>query len=93
MDNNNSSLDFADVIRGIKGGKKYSRKNWNGKGQFIYFVPASSYAAQTEVAKAEFGDMVPYTAYLAIKTVDAYVAPWVASQTDLLAEDWFEVED
>ena len=60
----------------------------NGKGMFIYYIPAASYPAQTDIAKAEFGDMVPYGPYLAIKTTKNNVVPWLASQTDLLSEDW-----
>ena len=69
-----------------------SREGWNGKGMYLYFVPASKYAAQTEIARANFGDSVPYEAYIALKTVKNTVVPWLASQTDLLAEDWKKVE-
>ena len=61
-------------------------------GMFLYFVPTSNYAAQTEIAKRTFGDSVPYEAYIALKTVRNSVVPWLASQTDLLAEDWKTVE-
>jgi hypothetical protein len=33
-------------------------------------------------------DMVPYRDYIAMKTAQNDVVPWVASQTDVLAEDW-----
>lgn len=59
---------------------------------FLYLVPANSYPAITDVAKKEFGDTVPYQAYIAMKTVQNTVVPWLASQTDLLSEDWFVVE-
>ncbi len=69
-----------------------SREGWNGKGMYLYFVPANNYAAQTEIAKKRFGDSVPYEAYIALKTVQNTVIPWLASQADLLAEDWKTVE-
>lgn len=81
-------MDFSEALLAVKDGKKIARKGWNGAGQYVYHVPAASYAAQTDVAKEEFGEEVPYTAYLAIKTVQNTVAPWLASQTDLLADDW-----
>ena len=37
-------------------------------------------------------DMVPYGAYIAMKTVQNNVVPWLASQTDILADDWSVVE-
>ncbi len=87
-------MDFSEALKEVKDGAKIARKNWNAAGQFVYHVPAAEYPAMTQVAKEEFGDhaMVPYTAYLAIKTVQGTVAPWLASQTDVLAEDWYIVD-
>lgn len=86
-------MDIGQAIAAMKEGKKVTREGWNGKGMFLYYVPANEYAAQTEVAKAEFpSGMVPYGAYVAIKTVQGNVVPWLASQTDLLAEDFAVVE-
>lgn len=79
---------FGGALTVLRAGGKITRKGWNGKGMFIYLVPAASYAAQTEVAKKTFGEEVPYKAYIAFKTVSGTVVPWVASQTDLLANDW-----
>jgi len=81
-------FDFSEALKRLKQGQKLCRSGWNAKRQYVYHVPANSYPAITEVAKEEFGDMVPYNAYLAIKTVQDTVAPWLASQTDVLAEDW-----
>lgn len=82
-------MDFGTALKYLKfSSAKIARKGWNGKGMFIYFVPANEYPAQTQIAKDTFGDMVPYQAYIAMKTVNGSVVPWLASQTDLLAEDW-----
>lgn len=87
--------DFGEAIRALKAGHKVARAGWNGKGMFLYYVPPGEYPARTEIAKAEWGDsnkgeggMVPYQAYIAMKTVQGTVVPWLASQTDMLAEDW-----
>lgn len=85
------ALNFGHALDAAKRGYKIARAGWNGKGMFIYYVPANTYAAQTEAARSVFGDMVPYRAYLAMKTVDNDVVPWVASQTDILANDWMIV--
>lgn len=71
---------------------------------FLYYVPANKYPAQTKVAKQYWSDkqppqssdpmceaspiMVPYGAYIAMKTAQENVVPWLASQTDVLADDW-----
>lgn len=83
-----NNLNFGDAITALKAGSKVSREGWNGKGMFLYHVPANTYPAITDVAKAQFGTHVPYDAYIAMKTVGNTVVPWLASQTDILAEDW-----
>lgn len=85
-------MHFGDALQLVKNGSKISRENWNGKGMYLYYVPANEYPAITDVAKNEFGEKVPYRDYIAMKTVDNYIVPWVASQTDILAEDWNEVK-
>ncbi|VTU38317.1 hypothetical protein H4CHR_04393 [Variovorax sp. PBS-H4] len=85
-----AGLTFGAAIRHLKDGDRVARKGWNGKGMFVYYVPAASYPAQTGAAKAHFGDgaMVPYNAYLALKGVDGSISTWVPSINDVLAEDW-----
>lgn len=88
------ALTFGLAVEALKKGLKVSRQGWNGKGMFVYLVGADSYPAKTAAAKGHFGQdaLVPYRAYIAMKTVDNDVVPWVASQTDVLAEDWEVVE-
>ena len=85
-----SGLTFGDALQALKAGKRVARAGWNGKGMFVYYVPAASYQAQTGVAKEYFGEtaMVPYAPYLAIKNVNETVSTWVPSINDVLAEDW-----
>ncbi len=85
-------MNFSEALKIVKNSKKITRSGWNGKDMFVYFVPAARYKAQTKIANKEFGETVPYGAYLAIKTVQGIVNPWVASISDLLAEDWEEVK-
>lgn len=85
-------MTFGDAIDCLKCGKKVARRGWNGKGMFLYYVPEGSYPPGTDVAKETFGQTVPYEAYIAMKHVGNKVVPWLASQTDMLAEDWVVVE-
>lgn len=82
------NLTFGQAIEAAKQGRRVARAGWNGVGMYAYIVPAASYPAQTEVAKAEFGDMVPYREYWALKTAQGDVATWAPSGSDSLAEDW-----
>lgn len=83
------NTSFGSAVRALKEGFRVSRAGWNGKGMFVYLVPAASYPPTTEIAKAQFGGAdVPYNAYLAIKNVDNTISTWVPSVNDVLAEDW-----
>lgn len=82
---------FDEVLPALKDGKRIARHGWNGPGMFAYMVPAASYPVQTGAAKAHFGEgsLVPYRAYLALKTADNDVATWAPSASDVLADDWY----
>lgn len=86
------AVDFSRALMYLKEGEKLQRSGWNGKGMFIYYVPANSYPAGNNTLGTMKGifpdDMVPYRDYIAMKTAQNDVVPWVASQTDILAEDW-----
>lgn len=82
-------MDFGVALMNLKEGHRVARKGWNGKGMFLYYVPAAAYPPCTDVAREAFGgEPVPYGAYIAMKTAQGNVVPWLASQTDMLAEDW-----
>jgi hypothetical protein len=87
-------MTFGDALVELKDGSRLERRGWNGRGMFVYLVPAASYPVQTGAAKAHFGEgsMVPYNAYFAIKNVNDTVSTWVLSVNDCLAEDWQVVE-
>lgn len=84
-------MNFGEALEAVKEGKRIARKGWNGKGMYVYYIPANSYKAITEVAREEFGDMVPYNPYFAIKNINNTVSTWVPSVNDCLAEDWYIV--
>lgn len=89
------AFDFGTAVRFLKEGKKVSRVGWNGKGMFVFYVPANKYHASGNKNGTLLGhfpdDMVPYRDYIAMKTVNDEIVPWVASQSDVLAEDWCAV--
>lgn len=88
-------MKFGPALNLMEAGHRVARAGWNGKGMFIYLVPAASYPAQRGAAKRWLGEgaMVPYGAYLAMKTAQDNVVPWLAIQTDILAQDWVSIED
>jgi hypothetical protein len=87
-------MGIGQAVKEMLDGKKVERAGWNGKGMFLYYVPPGEYPARTDVAKSVWGEdgLVPYQAYIAMKTVQGTVVPWLCSQSDLLATDWQVVE-
>jgi hypothetical protein len=85
-------LSFGLAIEALKKGLKVARKGWNGKGMFIYYVPANEYHASGNTPHTMEDlfedDLVPYQAYIAMKTAQNTVVPWLASQSDMLSTDW-----
>jgi Protein of unknown function (DUF2829) len=83
-------LDFADALSSLKQGGRVTRTGWNGKGMFVYLVPGSQFKVNRLPLSAIYpeGTSIDYRSHLDMKTADGSCVPWVASQTDLLAEDW-----
>ena len=88
----NVGCDFGHAVTFLKAGFRVQRSGWNGKGMFLYYVPANVYPTQTVVAKRSFGHSVQYGAYIAMYTAQGNVVPWTPSQTDQLADDWLLFE-
>lgn len=68
-------MNFGEALEQLKLGHTVSRRGWNGKGQFIMLQRPNELSKMT----------LPY---IYIVTVSGDLVPWLASQTDLLAEDW-----
>ena len=83
-------MTFSTALNALKRGMKIAREGWNGKGMFLYYVSAGRYPVKMEAAIsiADEDGMVEYGAYIAMKTAQGNVVPWLASQTDLLSNDW-----
>lgn len=87
-------MDFADVLRLLKstGGRAW-RDGWNGKGMFIVLqkgypdgITLNATTAQTTGLPE--GSIQRFRPYLMMYTAQGDFVPWVASQSDLLADDW-----
>jgi hypothetical protein len=91
---------FGWALGKLKAGKRVCRTGWNGKGMFITKMPGYEEAIPADHATCEAfglkdGDdvRVKVRPYLAMMDAKGYIVPgWLASQTDLLAEDWEIVE-
>lgn len=86
-------MDFGKALTGLKSGLRYTRSGWNGKHMFIFLVQGSTFVVNREPLLSLLGEgaEVSYSAHIDILTAQGYVTPWLASQADMLAEDWVEV--
>lgn len=88
-----TGLDFSEALRFVKNGKKVFRQGWNGKGMYIAFqkgYPEGVLANKNsqEAYGVPEGTIIKILPYLAMRTADGSFVPWLASQTDILADDW-----
>lgn len=83
-------MDYGAALSLLKSGKRLTRKGWNGKGMFIFLVPSSTFIVNRPPLLGIYpeGTRIVYNAHIDIKSVDGHITPWLASQTDQLAEDW-----
>ena len=85
------TISFGDAINFLKAGKKVARKGWNGKNQYIQIATGISYkAASGEIVNCEH-DAIGNKAIAFVGTSGVQMG-WLASQADMLAEDWYVVE-
>jgi hypothetical protein len=85
-----TGMTFGLAIEALKMGKKVARAGWNGKGMFLFLVPGSTFLVNRPPLLGIYpeGTEINYCPHIDMKTADGKVVPWLASQTDVLAEDW-----
>lgn len=89
-----SGLSFGLAVEAVKRGKKVARAGWNGKGMFLFLVPGSTFKVNRAPLLGIYpeGTEINYHAHIDMKTADGTIVPWLASQTDVLADDWSIVD-
>ena len=87
-------VNFGSAIEALKEGKRVARAGWNGKGMFLFLVAGSNFIVNREPLLSIMGEgaQVTYRPHINMKDAEGKVVPWLASQTDMLAEDWQIVE-
>lgn len=97
-------MDFGEALKELKSGKKAAREGWNGKNMFIclmgplvlpaYNTQGTDRKVNDRTAK-HIGEDTPLDSqpYFAMWTAQGKWQPgWLASQADLLADDWMVAE-
>ena len=68
-------MDFGDAIRELKAGRRVTRPGWNGKGMWLGLQRPDESSKMTQP-------------YIYMYTAQGDLIPWLASQADMLADDW-----
>lgn len=79
-----NDMNFGQAIEQLKLGNKVCREGWNGKNMFLFLVPGSRF----EVNRPPLLGTYPPEG-----TADNKVIPWLASQADILSDDWMMAVD
>ena len=78
-------MDFGNALRALKQGKAVARGGWNGKRMFLTLIENYQIGFHPGILGR------PLLPWIGMLTADGSFVPWLASQSDMLAEDWVEV--
>lgn len=92
-----TAMGFGEAIVMLKQGFRVARSSWNGKGMWLALtpgqvVPADSFWNEHNRKFAhDMGGSAEVQPYITMKTAQGKIVPWLASQSDVLDEDWMVV--
>lgn len=97
-------MDFGKAIEALKAGKKVTRKGWNGRGMFLWLKPETTitsdmcYDPKLKQLAVDNGGSILGLPTICMFTHDAsgrkaILTGWLASQSDMLLEDWEILEE
>lgn len=91
--------DIGWAIRQLKSGNRVRRSGWNGKGMYLWLLPAATVKAEwcrephlKAVAEANGGEIAALGSIRMMTADRKVLTGWLASQTDMLSEDWEKVD-
>ncbi|MGB3625396.1 MAG: DUF2829 domain-containing protein [Henriciella sp.] len=97
-----TALSFGHALAALKSGERVARAGWNGKGMWIGLTPGSVFAAKHakcghaaafRAAELDPEDDVELLPHIDMRAADgSMVIGWLASQSDMLADDWYIVD-
>lgn len=85
-------MDFGEAIKQLKQGRKVARKGWNGKEQYIELASNISYKnSNKKIINTKHKDIGNKA--IAFVGTSGVQMGWLASQADMLADDWIIKEE
>lgn len=85
--------DFSWALQQLKEGRKMYRNGWNSTNQFIFLMPGypdgvPANGPTSAALNIEQGETIYVRPYIMMCTVSDELVPWIATQSDVLADDW-----
>lgn len=96
---NDTGFDFGEALARMRAGEKVARAGWNGKGMWIAITSGCAQLASSQFwnpharqhAESQ-GGKASVAPYIIMRAADGQIVMgWLASQTDMLADDWMVV--
>lgn len=83
-------FSFDQALKELKAGAKIAREGWNGKGMYLFIVSGKIVEDTIDefYGKGWGEKPVPVQDAIYMRTAQGDLVPWVASQSDLLENDW-----
>lgn len=95
------NLNFGAAVEALKSGKRVAREGWNGKNMFLFLLPAGRVpkaAIHDPALRKVMDEQIEGDTFEALGSIRMFTADkkvltgWLASQTDILSEDWSILE-
>ena len=87
-----SGMNFGQAIEAAKKGKKIARLNWNGKGQYVFLAHDVEFHTNADLSAFADTDVEVHDLLVIKTSQDIFQPGWLATQSDILADDWYIVE-
>ena len=86
------AMNFGLALEAAKIGEKIARAGWNGKNAYIFLAHAPDFNTDADISEFDDQDVECLDVLVMKTTQDKFCVGWRASQTDMLADDWYIVE-
>lgn len=89
-----ADFDFSAALILLKEGRKVARHGWNGKNMYVYYVNGSAFTVNRPplINMLPEGTLVHYRPHFDMFYADGTYGVWVASHSDIAANDWHLVD-
>ena len=86
------NMTFGEALEAMKCGERVARKGWNGKDMYVFLAHEPDFVTDADISAFDQLE-VEVCDVLVMKTAqNEFQLGWLASQADMLAEDWYIVE-